>query len=141
MLIIFPLLFILASSIWTGAGRMKQWVLGALLVWQFADVAGYYPHFLPYTNNLISDKKMAYSLLADTNLAYGEGGHELERYLTEHPHAIYAPAGPVSGEVVVEVNDFLDLNMGTLHRYDWLKNLQPTGHIHSQYLIFDIKAR
>lgn len=142
ILIIFPFLFILSGEIirvlLTG---WKRWILALLLPYQAVSVSFYFPHFLPYTNEFIPDKKMVYKKLADTNLCYGEGKRFLQAYLSRHPDAVYMPGKPVAGRVIVEVNEMLNLNIATMHRYDWAAALTPVDHIHSQYLVYDISHR
>lgn len=142
VMIIFPLLFIFSGKIISPllTGK-RQWLLYSLLGWQAISVLRYFPHFLPYTNEFILDKKLAYKKIADTNLCYGEGGKFLKAYLAKHPNAIYMPEKPVAGKVVFEVNEMLNMNIATVHKYDWASNLVPVGHIHSQYLIFDISRQ
>lgn len=137
LLIIFPLLFILSgriiSLLITGT---KQYFLCFLVVFQCISVFRYFPHFLPYTNEFIIDKKFAYRKIADTNICYGEGTNFLRRYMAKHPDVVYMPEKPIAGKVILEVNEMLNLNIATVHKYDWANALVPIDHIHSQYLIF-----
>lgn len=142
LLIVFPLLFIFSGKIISPllAGR-KRFLLYSLLAYQAVSVLWYFPHFLPYTNEFILDKKMAYKKLADTNICYGEGGKFLGAYLAEHPDCIYMPDKPTAGKVVLEINEMLNLNIATVHKYDWAALLQPVDHVHSQYLVFDVSEQ
>lgn len=141
IMIILPLLYIFIGYFFkqlnTGVSR---YIFYALITWQLISVAAYFPHFLPYTNELITDKKLAYTKLADTNICYGEGGRFLQQYLRQHPEAQYLPTAVRSGKIVMEINEMLNLNIATMHKYDWVKRLVPSDHIHSQYLIFDVSA-
>jgi 4-amino-4-deoxy-L-arabinose transferase-like glycosyltransferase len=141
ILIIVPLIFILSGKIisWLIEGK-KKFALYALLVYQGISVCNYFPHFLPYTNELILDKRLAYKKIADTNLCYGEGSTFLKEYLLKNPDAVYLAEKPVAGKVVFEVNEMLNLNIATVHKYDWVKSLEPVSHIHSQYLIFNVST-
>ena len=139
LLIIFPLLFIFSGKIisYLSTGQ-KQLVLYSLLVYQAISVFSYFPHFLPYTNEFIINKKLAYTKIADTNICYGEGAKYLQQYLAKNPGTIYSPEKPTPGKIILEVNEMLNLNMATIHKFDWAKSLRPVDHIHSQYLVFDI---
>lgn len=143
ILIIFPLLFVFAGYFFQFIiERKKQFIIFSLVAWQLISVALYFPHFLPYTNEFILDKKNAYKKIADTNICYREGRHYLNEFLASHKNAIYEPAGPVEGIVVVEVNDYLGIQDDSqAGRYDWLRGTEPAGHIHSQYLIFNVPAK
>jgi len=142
IMVIFPLLFILAGKL---IGKLlegkNQFVLYSLLVYQFVSVFRYFPHFLPYTNEFILEKKLAYKKIADTNLCYGEGEKYLKEYMAKHGEAIFQPGAPMPGKIVMEVNEMLNLNIASIHKYDWISSLQPIAHIHSQYLIFEVTAQ
>jgi hypothetical protein len=81
---------------------------------------------------------MAYKKIADTNLCYGEGQKYLWEYVSKNKDVILMPEKPVAGKVVMEVNEMLNLNVRTAGKYEWIWNLTPVDHIHSQYLIFDV---
>lgn len=61
LLIIFPLIFVFSGKFISQFifGR-KQLFLYLLIAYQVISVFNYFPHFLPYTNEFISDKKLAY---------------------------------------------------------------------------------
>jgi hypothetical protein len=82
---------------------------------------------------------MAYKKLADSNLCYGEGRKFLEKYLEKNKDAIVLPEKPVAGKIVMEVNEMLNKDIKTMGKYDWVSSLTPVDHIHSQYLVFDVK--
>jgi len=139
IIFIFPLLFVYSGQVINLIiEKKKKIILFLLLVWQFISVALFFPHFLPYTNEFIPNKKFAYKKLADSNICYGEGKKYLNQFLETNKTAVYLPDKPQAGKVVMEINEMLDMNIATINKYNWVRNLQPSGHIHSQYLIFDI---
>ncbi|HWI91375.1 MAG TPA: glycosyltransferase family 39 protein [Flavisolibacter sp.] len=139
ILIIFPLLMIFSGGVISKLILTKKMVvLYAFLAFEAISVFSYFPHFLPYTNEFIVDKKLVYKKIASTNICYGEGKKFLQDYLIKNPDAAYMPETPISGKAVFEVNELLSLHIRTQHKYDWAKSLMPIDHIHSQYLIFDI---
>jgi len=139
IMIILPLLYVfIGFFIQQINTRSARYFSYGLIVYQCISAGLYFPHFLPYTNELITDKKMAYKKIADTNLCYGEGRKYLLEYLRAHPEARYLPPGISSGKIVMEVNEMVNLNIATMGKYDWVSQLAPSDHIHSQYLIFDV---
>jgi len=139
IMIILPLLYIFTGFFIQQINAMPGWYFSCgLIVYQCISVGLYFPHFLPYTNELITDKKMAYKKIADTNLCYGEGGKFLMEYRNRHPEASYLPEKISPGKIVMEVNEMLNLNIATMGKYDWVRGLTPSGHIQSQYLIFEV---
>jgi hypothetical protein len=142
VLIIFPLLFIFSGKIIAQFAYGKRKIfMYSMVAYQTISVLSYFPHFLPYTNELIPDKKLAYKKIADTNICYGEGDKFLREYLKKNPGAIYLPDKPLAGTVIMEVNEMLNLNIATVHKYDWVGPLLPIDHIHSQYLIFNVSKQ
>lgn len=139
IMIIFPLLYILSGKVISHLmERKKQYIIYGLLLYESISVFSYFPHFLPYTNEFILNKKFAYKKIADANLCYGEGGKFLNEYIAKHKEAIYLPDKPVAGKIVMEVNEMVNLNIATIHKYDWVRGLDPVAHIHSQYLVFEV---
>ena len=51
---------------------------------------------------------MAYKILADSNLDWGQNWHYLQRYLRAHPEAKIEPGRPVDGRIVVGANLWLE---------------------------------
>jgi hypothetical protein len=119
----------------------KKWILFLLGGCQFVSVAFYFPHFLPYTNEFIYDKKLAYKKIADSNLCYGEGAKFLEKYLRENNDAVYLPDKPMAGKIVMEVNEMLNMKIASIGKYDWPSDLKPVSHIHSQYLVYEVSKK
>lgn len=141
IMIILPLLYIFTGRLTRSELPRLRWLAAGTLAWQCISVLLWFPHFLPYTNELLPDKKLVYRKIADTNICYGEGRNYLEQYLQEHPTAIVHPANPVAGQVIIEINELINQNIRTMHRYDWANQLMPVDHIHSQYLIFEVSQQ
>jgi 4-amino-4-deoxy-L-arabinose transferase-like glycosyltransferase len=141
ILIIFPLLFIFSGKIISlFIDGQKRLYLYLLVGYQAISVLSYFPHFLPYTNEFITNKKLAYRKIADTNICYGEGKRFLQDYLEKNPDITYMPEKPIAGKVILEINEMLNLNISTVHKYDWANTLVPIDHIHSQYLVFEVSS-
>lgn len=139
IMIVFPLLYIFAGFFFYRLNTLTAKYAGlTLLAYQCISVGLYFPHFLPYTNEFITNKKMAYKKIADSNLCYGEGRKYLLNYLRKNKEAIYLPDKIIPGKIVVDINKITIMNMATMHKYDWLRSLDPVTHIHSQYLVFEV---
>lgn len=142
ILMILPLLYIFCGSLVVSfsflSNKSAVWIIGVLLLWQCISVALYFPHFLPYTNEFITDKKNAYKIFGDSNLYTQEGRALAENYLLQHPDIQLEPEQQVHGRVMVSLEKYFDYwHDGKMK---WLINLhlQPVSHFHSQYLIFDV---
>ena len=139
-IMVFPLIFIFCGSLIGPRSRLPRAVkifIPAILLYLVVSVLSYFPHFISYFNELIPDRKMAYRVLADTNINWGQNKWYLEKYLRENPGAIWNPGKPVAGKIVVTVNKLVgEFNP---EEYRWLReNFQPRGQIAYSYLIYDI---
>ena len=142
ILLLLPLLFIFCGSLIVSFSnlnkKMAAGVTGILLCWQCISTGSYFPHFLPYTNEFIADKKNAYKIFGDANLYFQEGKIMAKEYLDQHPDVQFEPVQMVHGKVMVSLESYIDYwNGGQLQ---WLRalHLEPTDHFHSQYLIFTV---
>ncbi len=137
---ILPLLFVFCGSLTvaiSGYRRLYSMVI-LLLVWQVLSVASYFPHLLPYTNELIWHKKDAHHIFTDSNIYFQEGLQLVKAYLAKHPEVQYEPETPVKGRVMVSLDTYYDF--WETGRLEWLRALQlePVDHFDSGYLIFNI---
>lgn len=137
IIFIYPLLYVFCgilvkylSSTW------EKWALALLSIWYVVSVLSYFRNYIPYTNEFIPDKKMAYRIIGAENLNMGQGAYFLRDYLAAHPDVTMATPVPRPGRQAIAISDFLDI--WNEHRYDWLKPFKPVGHIAHYYLIFDI---
>jgi hypothetical protein len=144
MLIIFPVLYIFSGGLFQYLQEKKKNIFIYLLIlYQLISVSTYFPHFLPYTNEFILNKKMVYKKIADTNIEYGEGRKFLNKFLNMNSGFLYAPDSIRPGKIVLDANKVLGMNPQSGESYlkhTWAKNLIPADHIHSQYLIFYVSS-
>jgi hypothetical protein len=139
-LVVFPLLHVFCGVLLRDGiprGPRARAALGVAGAWLVISVLSYYPHYIPYFNELVWDRKHAYKILSDSNLDWGQGQHELARWRESHPRAIVEPRVPRSGMVVVGATTLT--GVVNAKRYKWLRdNFEPVGHIAYSYLIFDV---
>lgn len=139
IIFIYPLLYIFCGSLFQYIRTPGQkWILAVLSLAYTISVLAYFRNYIPYTNEFIADKKMAYRVVGAANLEFGQGLYFLEEYLRAHPGLQPVSPLPRSGLQYIEVNDLLDV--WNQHRYDWIQSFRPVGHIAHVYLIFDIKT-
>jgi hypothetical protein len=165
LLVIFPLLHVFCASMfkrWEDFGLRRKAVISVLLGYMAVSVLSYFPHYIPYFNEIVWDRKQIYKYLADSNVDWGQGRTYLDRYLKAHPE-VYAKdrdtglwfirkyrekhmeeyldtSLPDSGRVIVNVNNYLGVYHP--HRYKWLReNFEPIDHVAYVYLLFDVTPR
>lgn len=136
---ILPLLCILCGRIMSDGTRQRLLLVAILCGYQAISVFSWFPHYIPYFNELITDRKMAYQIRADSNIDFGQNEWYLAEFKKEHPEALFQPKYPVAGKLVVGVN-FLD-RVFPATNYGWLRdNFSPVGHIGYSHLIFDLSS-
>jgi 4-amino-4-deoxy-L-arabinose transferase-like glycosyltransferase len=142
-LLIFPFLYILAGNLfvqWKDFSKAHKMGVIALLAYLVLSVFSYHPYYLSYFNEIVWDRKDAYKYLSDSNIDWGQGRIELDRYLVDHPDAIYQPGKPRPGHLVVRINDLTGVTSNP-EKYAWLRdNFEPVDTIVYNYLIYKISV-
>lgn len=140
-LVTFPLMILFSARLfknWSVVDRKIRLAAYLLLLYMFISMISYYPHVLSYFNEFLPDRKMAYRILVDSNLDWGQNSYYLEEYKTMHPEAIINPEEPVSGIVIINANKLTGIMAGP-EKYAWLReNFKPDGHIAYSYLVFQL---
>lgn len=139
-LVVAPLLFVFCGSLIPYVNTKQKLAAVAILFgWQLVSIARWFPHFLPYTNELVWNKKNAHKIFTDSNIYFQEAGILVGEYLQRHPDIQFEPAQSVKGKVMVSVEAYYDWwNQGKMQ---WLRDLQlqPVDHFDSGFLIFDVR--
>ena len=139
-LVVLPLLFVFTGSLLSEAaalGRRARWLVGGLLVYLVVSVLSYYPHFIPYINELVWDRSRAYQVLADSSLVLDQNLWYVRRYLRQHPEVVFEPDAPMAGTLLVRVERYVGLFF--VERFRWLReNFEPVGHVAHGHLLFRV---
>jgi hypothetical protein len=142
-LVVTPLLLVFAGSLgrlWGSKNRLAKGALIALGLYLVISVLSYHPYYIPYFNELVPDRRLAYRILADSNLDWGQAGKAVQRYLEDHPQAHVDPQEPESGTVLVSANNLVGITAKP-ETYAWLReHYLPVDSIAYAYLVFEIPA-
>ena len=143
VLMVFPFLFTLCGAVAPDRRRShKAYRAGVvvLLAYLLASNLSYFPHYLSYFNELVTDRKLSYRVLADSNLDWGQNEHYLRAYLARNPSAVVHPLIPQAGRIVVSANALVGITVGP-ELYRWIRDtgLDPVDHVAYSYLVFDIR--
>lgn len=133
---IYPLVYVLLGKVF-GTIERRKWLVSLLCIYSITTYYYFYPNLIAYSNELIADKKNAYKIMGDSNLDFGQAYYLAKNYISRHPDTRFADTIPSAGKQLLRVNDYLDLE--SKHKYDWLKQYKPSGHVTHSYLLFDIK--
>jgi hypothetical protein len=141
LLVAFPFYLIFAGKLvedWDFKSIQQRLAGLGLSLWLIVSVLSYFPHYIPYFNELLIDRRLAYTILADSNLDWGQNGEYLDEYMESHPEAQVSPTGPTSGLVVVRANDLVGVT-GSPNRYAWLRQCyRPVDTIGYSILVFRV---
>jgi 4-amino-4-deoxy-L-arabinose transferase-like glycosyltransferase len=139
-LVVLPMLFLFTGSLLSetaALGRRARWLVGALLVYLVVSVLSYYPHFIPYFNELVWDRSRAYKILADSSLVLDQNHWYVRRYLRQHPAVVFEPDAPVPGTLLVRVERYVGLFY--VEQFRWLReNFEPVDHVAHGHLLFRV---
>jgi 4-amino-4-deoxy-L-arabinose transferase-like glycosyltransferase len=161
-LVVFPFLLVICGGVaklLRGRGPAARIATAGLLAYLAVSTLSYFPHYIPYFNELVWDRKQAYRILADSNIDWGQDYEYVRRFRADHPEAYYDsglwgrrmyrnqhmeeflnPAFPDSGLVVVSVNNLVGIHVP--ERYRWLRDsYQPVGHIGYSHLVFEVSGK
>lgn len=140
-LIIFPLLFVFAGSLfqrWESFTKLQKVSAAVLIGYLAVSVFSYFPNYLPYFNEIVWDRKSAYKYLADSNLDWGQSKRDLKQYMSAYPDAIYSPERIVAGRIIVPVN-FLVGVARSPKKHAWLReHFEPVETIAGAYLVYQV---
>ena len=159
ILMIFPFLFVLsgrAAVAWTALRTRYSIFVISLVTYLLISNLSYFPHYIPYFNELLIDRKMGYTILADSNLDWHQNKYYLKHYLQKHPEVMYSrandnlglsperifnPEQPQAGLVVISANDLVGITAAP-KRFQWFRqNLKPIDHVAYSYLVFKINPQ
>jgi 4-amino-4-deoxy-L-arabinose transferase-like glycosyltransferase len=139
-LVVLPVIFVFTGSLLRPpavVGRSQGVLIGGLLLYLVVSVLSYYPHFIPYFNELVWDRTKAYRILVDSDLGWHQNRLYVQQYLRRHPEALYEPVTPHAGTIILSVNKYVGLS--AVEEYRWLReNFEPVGHIAHGHLIFQV---
>jgi 4-amino-4-deoxy-L-arabinose transferase-like glycosyltransferase len=137
VLMALPLAYVIAAAglatlpprrLWTAMG-------GAVVVTALAENAAYLGNPLSFTNAAVQPKRLAYRLLADSNIDWGQNRERIDDWLAarEWRAARVDPVHILPGRNVIDLN--LVAGVGDFEPYRWLReHLRPDGHLGHTWL-------
>jgi 4-amino-4-deoxy-L-arabinose transferase-like glycosyltransferase len=121
--------------------RVRKAILCLLVLWLGVSVASYYPHMIPYMNEWVFNRKLAYKILADSNLDWGQNRRLVENFLKNNPDVIADPTAPVSGRILVRADILVGVTETMPNQMLWLRCChEPVAHVGYAHLLFVVRA-
>lgn len=145
------------TAIRAGYGVRGRMLACGLLIYLLASNLSWYPHYLSYFNEFLTDRTMGYKILADSNLDWDQNKIYMRQYLKENPEVVWMdtrigrlrlmdssgevkPEEFAGGPVAISVNELLGITQDP-KAFEWIReNKQPFGHVAYSYLLFDLQA-
>jgi 4-amino-4-deoxy-L-arabinose transferase-like glycosyltransferase len=141
---VFAIDVIIAGAAFAGfnsMSRLRKAFLCLLVLWLGVSVASYYPHLIPYMNEWVFDRKIAYRLLADSNLDWGQNAWVVDDFLKKNPDVTENPTTPVVGRILVSANLLVGILPGATNQMFWLRShYEPVAHVGYAHLLFDVPS-
>jgi hypothetical protein len=122
---------------WSTFTRRRKLLLGGCLLYAAISVASYFPHMIPYFNEIVYDRKFAYRYLADSNLDHGQALWVADRFLKANPDVAFNPDQPVSGRFLMSGNILAGAWPKSADNFARVKGLKPVGQVGYAYFLFD----
>lgn len=97
----------------------------------------YWGNPLAFTNGLVQPKRLAYRLVADSNLDWGQNDDRVRELLQGDPGRALNPLHIVPGRNVIAAN--LLAGVAQPERFAWARaHLRPIDHIRHTHMVFDV---
>lgn len=138
-LMFFPLAFIGIGYWNTHLTKWKKIIFVLLISINVVSVATYYPDIIPYTNELLTDKKKVHRYLYDTSIDYGQADSSFRTFIKANPGYTFAPKEAAPGKFIVPARFVMDKWDPLTIQYNWLQQYKPIGHYRYVYLLYDVK--
>jgi Dolichyl-phosphate-mannose-protein mannosyltransferase len=140
-LVIFAILSGGAFHAWKEVSSRRKLLLAGCIVWAAVSVGSYFPHMIPYFNEILTDRKMAYHFLADSNLSWGQDSWVVERFLKSNPDVILDPQQRVAGRILVNADYLAGVFPRKADYFLRIEGIQPVAHVGYGHLLFVLPAR
>ena len=137
VLAFFTILSGAAFQDWSTFTRRRKLLLGGCLLYAAISVASYFPHMIPYFNEIVYDRKFAYRYLADSNLDHGQALWVADRFLKANPDVVFNPDQPVSGRFLMSGNILAGAWPKSADNFARVKGLTPVRQVGFAYFLFD----
>jgi 4-amino-4-deoxy-L-arabinose transferase-like glycosyltransferase len=136
-----PLLFLVAAAGLATLPARRRWttLAGAVALSALAENAAYLGNPLSFTNVAVQPKRLAYRLLADSNVDWGQNRDRLDGWLAERDwNAVRIdPVHILPGRNVIGLNVLA--GTGDFEQHAWVReHLEPRGHLGHTWLWYDV---
>jgi hypothetical protein len=140
VLMVVPMAYMLAAAGLATLPRRRPWTVLATLVVlvSAAENLAYLGDPLAFTNLAVQPKRLAYRLIADSNIDWGQNREDIADLVArDWTRAAVNPVHIRPGRNVIDLN--LLAGIGDFEQYRWVReNLSPRGHFEHTWLWYDV---
>jgi len=122
------------------ASRPKKAILASLVLWLAISTFSYYPNLIPYMNEFVTDRRLAYKILADSNLDWGQNLGAVQNFLKANPDVVLNPDEPVSGRILVGADRLVGVIPKDKGPLTWALRYKPVDQVGYAHFLFEIPA-
>jgi uncharacterized protein (TIGR03437 family) len=146
-LAIFTILSGAAFQAWSTSSLRRKILLVGCLVYAAISVGSYFPNMISYFNEIVTDRRMAYRYLADSNLEWGQADWVVGRFLARNPdvHFIFRNVAlnqpRVAGRVLMSANVAAGIFPPEADNFVRREGLLPAQQVGYGYLLFSVPER
>jgi hypothetical protein len=141
VLVIFAVLSGGAFQAWTEFSMRRKRLLVGCVLYVAVSVGSYFPHMIPYFNEILTDRKLAYRFLADSNLDWRQDTWVVERFLHDNPDVILEPKERVAGRILVRGDWLAGVWPRKADYFLRLERMKPVAHVGYGHFLFVIPAQ
>ncbi len=141
VLVIFAILSGAAFHDWMTFSLRRKLLLIGCLLYAGVSVGSYFPHMIPYFNEIVTDRRQAYRFLADSNLDWGQAAWEVQRFLKRNPDVVLNPPQRVVGRVLMSGNLVAGVWPRDADNFVRVEGLRPVAQVGYAYFLFVVPPR
>jgi hypothetical protein len=142
LLLVYPLLFVglgfLLHKLSTAKKQFKI-MTAVAITYSFISIAFYYPFIIPYTNEMITDKKMVYTKFVDSSIDYGQADSSITDFISANPGYKSKSPVPDTGKYAIVMSQVVNTYLRKENPYNWYQKLKPKGLYRYVVLLYDVK--
>jgi uncharacterized protein (TIGR03437 family) len=129
---------------WATFSLRRKILLAGCLVYAAISVGSYFPNMISYFNEIVTDRRMAYRYLADSNLEWGQSDWVVGRFLARNPnvHFIFRNVNltsqRIAGRVLMSANVAAGIFPPEANNFVRREGLVPVRQVGYGYLLFNV---
>jgi len=130
-----------AFQSWASLSSRRKVQLAGCVAYVAISAGSYFPHMIPYFNEIVIDRRQAYRFLADSNLDWGQNAKVVEQFLKKNPDVVLNPEHRVAGRALVRANLLAGVNPAGANYFLREEGLKPVAHVGYAHFLFVLPPR